>query len=121
MQRMLMYGLVFMVCVGPGLVDRIVQLFSIGNQPLGALTLADAILCPAQGALNAIVYGFNRHLLSQYTGACNRFILCNKPPDAVLSDASDDYSYGPIDDDESGSNAHGGGDTSEEYERIVVG
>jgi len=56
-QRIRLYLLVFMICIGVGVVNRVQNLF---GPPLFWLSFIDALFSPLQGFLNSIVYGLSR-------------------------------------------------------------
>jgi len=59
--RIRLYMLVFMFCIGVGVVNRVQNMLDKEN-PLFWLNIIDAAVSPLQGFLNSIVYGMNKQL-----------------------------------------------------------
>eukprot|EP01118_Nematostelium_gracile_P001833 TRINITY_DN1189_c0_g1_i1.p1 TRINITY_DN1189_c0_g1~~TRINITY_DN1189_c0_g1_i1.p1 ORF type:complete len:165 (-),score=28.82 TRINITY_DN1189_c0_g1_i1:28-522(-) len=59
--RMRLYLLVFLFCVGVGGANRLQNFISPGH-PLFWLNIMDAAISPLQGFLNCLVYGMNKQL-----------------------------------------------------------
>ena len=69
-KRVLLYLGVFVVCSVWGFIHRIYQLFSKDHKPLFILSMAEAIFGPAQGFLNAVVYGISPKMRSRWIKIC---------------------------------------------------
>lgn len=65
-RRLLLYLLVFVGCTVWGLINRIGQAVSADHQPNELLNRLEAFFAPAQGFLNALVYGVDRRMVSRY-------------------------------------------------------